>query len=62
MRALEPLSRPFSAPLLGVPRSHVLPQVADASAGDEAADVALGNLEREHLHMTSVLRGGGGVT
>ena len=55
MRTLEALSRPLSA--LRVPRPQVLPKVADAPAGYEAADVALGNLGG-HPHITSALRGG----
>ena len=52
VRALEALSRPLSA--LRVPRPQVLPKVADAPAGYEAADVTLGNLG-DHPHMTSAL-------
>ena len=53
VRALEALSRPLSS-ALRVPRPQVLPKVADAPAGYEAADVTLGNLG-DHPHMTSAL-------
>ena len=54
VRALEALSRPLSS-ALRVPRPQVLPKVADAPAGYEAADVTLGNLG-DHPHITYDVR------